>query len=63
MKNPQTLLTLRPPGKQHVMSTDSSETPPPKAPAHPEHEIPGGPAATPPTPEGREAVLEEGEEA
>jgi len=27
------------------------------------HEVPGGPAATPDTPEGREAVLEEGEEA
>ena len=33
--------------------------PPPK----PKPEIPGGPAATPTTPEGREAALDEGEEA
>jgi hypothetical protein len=40
-----------------------SETKPAPEPKGPKPEIAGGPAATPDTPEGREAALEEGEEA
>ena len=65
LRAPQTRshgVDARPNGYTSTVNTDSKPSPPPE-PAKPDPEVPGGPAATPPTPEGREAVLEEGEEA